>query len=285
MRIRESAGIFGAYEITDKFDSLLYTIESKPEDMVYSINSDYFKMTLKPATTSYPEYKFSVKITAITGLIQSNTIKFNYERTYVHPWEYATYTVAKEAKELVTYDGIYNNLRQDENIEDYYWVQYEFSVKDGFYNPPGYPYIMAKTVRIVDDFSSDCIVIQGLNRLTPNIQNSYYLESSERILNTREISYKLSVIVGYPKTIYNENANNLNITNTANLYINYQNSEEFTYADTADVSINLNDFTFDYDGNLYSISKNLKSGTRTYNNFISGKLYFESLIGEDTKIV
>ena len=59
-------------------------------------------------------------------------------------------------------------------------------------------------------------MIQGLNRLTPNIQNSYYLESSERILNTREISYKLSVIVGYPKTIYNENANNLNITNTNN---------------------------------------------------------------------
>lgn len=81
-------GLYNLLEITDKFDSLLYTIKSKPEDMVYSINSDYFKMTLKPATTSYPEYKFSVKITAITGLIQSNTIKFNYERTYVHPWEY-----------------------------------------------------------------------------------------------------------------------------------------------------------------------------------------------------
>lgn len=209
-------------------------------------------------------YSFSKTLKAnINEFIESNEIYFNYTREYIHPWERKNSTIEKSASKLTSLDGLPSG--------EFYWVKYVFGIKR--YSSVYYPYYGAYDHYIIDSFPSECIVLdQNLNQLNSD-NNSYRVD----IDGTNTVLY-----VGYPKSIYNDKNNNLNITNHVDLYAKYRDTQEYELTDYDEVSLNLADFEFSYSGNLYGISKSFITNTNYASSSYS--MYYEALIGKDINI-
>lgn len=178
-----------------------------------------------------------------TFSVNSNIINFNYTRTYYHPWQQRTHTITKTASKITSLDGM--------PAGDYYWVKYQFTLTNGYYDPL-YPYLGA-SFYISDNLPSDCIVLDyAFNEL--DLENGLYEDYSFSSNGTWGYRYEY-IYVGYPKSIYNEEAGNLTITNHVDLYVKQGNETEYKNVDDDEVTINLADFEFVYTGNLYGISK------------------------------
>lgn len=141
---------------------------------------------------------------------KTNKITLDYTRTYTHPWEKIKYTVQKTASKITSYDGL------PEDANNYYWVKYSFkismNVSISFYSD--FPYIDASP-RLIDDFPRDCIVLKSNFEKIDNNQYQYKSISSGGNCGF--------VFVGYPKSLYNDEMDTLNITNTAKIYGTYRN--------------------------------------------------------------
>ena len=226
--------------------------------------------TITPQTETPEEYiddcthSFSQSLQAkLNDIIQSNQIAFNYKRIYIHPWEKETYTLNKSTSKISSLDS----LPSDAN--DYIWVIYNFSIKDehGLYNISDfnqkYPYRTVREMYVKDEFPKDCIVIDKstMEILTPEENNIYHISISSFRSSTSK-----SIIVGYPQSIYNGENANLSVTNRAELYGLYRKGNDYEYLDESSVSLNLDDFHFQYSGNLYRISKSAES-----DNFSDGR--------------
>lgn len=203
-------------------------------------------------------YSFSKTLKAnINEFIESNEIYFNYTREYIHPWERINSTIEKSASKLTSLDGLPSG--------EFYWVKYVFGIER--YSSVYYPYYGAYDHYIIDSFPSECIVLdQNLNQLNSD-NNSYRVD----IDGTNTVLY-----VGYPKSIYNDKNNNLNITNHVDLYAKYRDTQEYELTDYDEVSLNLADFEFSYSGSLYGIYKNFRA--------LNGTIYYQSLSGIDTNL-
>ena len=186
--------------------------------------------------------------------INSNELSFNYTRTYIHPWQTRSSTITKEATALSSLDGL--------PAGDYYWVKYKFTMRG--YNGTSYPYI-GFDYYIEDEFPTECIIVDhNFNQL--NITNGIYQNSAFE--NTSSDVKSNIIYVGYPESIYNEENNNLNITNHVDLYAKYLNAENYFIMDEDDISLNLANFKFVYSGNLYSVTKTSASQSVKYSDFM-----------------
>lgn len=192
--------------------------------------------------------------------IKSNNISFNYNRVYDHPWEKTPYTITKTANKISSYDGL------PENATDFTWVKYTFSIEgtSSFYE---YPNIGAQKFEIHDDFPTDVIVLDGSTYevLKPD-KNTYIIPWTYSY--SKAAPY---IFVGYPKSQYNEEKENLIVKNYAQLYALYLSDEEYSYCDDSECILNLGDFEFSYTGELYGITK------RFHYESTSTPLYYQRL--------
>lgn len=192
--------------------------------------------------------------------LYSNSISFNYNRTYSHKWEKASTTFTKKAVKITSYDGL------GENAQNYIWVKYSLNpFGTGWTTNCSYPYrsVYYKNAIIYDDIPSECKVYDTKGNLLTSSNGTYIFEGKDFYNSTStSIGYSSiggkTIYVGYPKSIYNEENNNLTITNTAYLYGKYDGEldQDYQYLNTASVTVNLAEFDFSYTGDLYSLSKN-----------------------------
>lgn len=203
--------------------------------------------------------------------ITSNEVYFNYLRNYIHPWKKDIASLDKTATKISSYDGM------PQNASDYIWVKYNFKVSS--LGSDFYPYVSFDSYQIKDTFDSDCIVLdKSLNILTP-VEQVYTIDGS--------ISYYgdniTSIYVGYPKSKYNDENGNLNITNTAELYASYCDDEtNFVYQTSDTISLNLSNFELVYSGDLYSIDKSFNQQKNGW--YAPYYDYYQSLTGEYSSI-
>ena len=257
--------------IYDKTGILKYKLSGiEMAGKTYKINGNYVKIAMKSDGSSTRK-GFSVsigsgetKLILPDGMIASNPIQLNYTRTYTHPWQQRTYSISKLADKVTSLDGFPQG--------DYYWVRYKILMGNGDQNWSRYPYV-GINFYVSDTLPAECVVLDhNFNQLTleNGLYTDSYLAEYQSVNNRYDYLY-----VGYPKSVYNEEAGNLNITNHVDLYIKYGNESEYKFTDDAEVSINLADFEFEYSGNLYSVSKKYES----YYDKI--KLYSRFLLDED----
>lgn len=233
--------------------------------------------TITPQTETPEEYidecthNFSKSLQAtLNNALKSNEILFSYKRVYAHLWQETPYTIEKTAAKIQSLDGF------GSNANNYIWVKYDFKISDGWYSEKDYPYIKAEECYIKDIFPSNCIVLDENQKELEQDENNMFIVS-DYLWGNSYTRFSDSVYVGYPKSIYNEQNNNLKIENTAELYVKYYNSTELKYQDNDSVVLNLNDFEFNYEGELYGITK--KEGL-----FQDHPLYYQSITGEDMQI-
>ena len=237
----------------------------------YTVNDNYMKLTMVSGSSSSSNRGFSANIFYKSNFkLASNTISFNYTRTYTHPWEKREFEIDKTASKITSLDGLPTG--------NYYWVKYDFTIKQ---KPQysqwqdQYPYI-GIDFYFTDMFPLDCIIVdKNLNILS--LENGIYkADNLLRVTNTYITDY---VYVGYPKSIYNEENNNLNITNHTDLYVKYNSEEEYFFASYDDVSLNLSNYIFEYSGELYGIKKsNYQASANDYFRYqdIVGDLVYNS---------
>ena len=223
------------------------------------------------ALLHYDKMDVNNEITSID--ISSNKLEFNYTRKYLHPWKQVPYYVYKKANKISSYDGL------PTGANNYIWVKYSFEVKSSpIINNPitgSYPYIgCGSSLYITDTFPSECLVLYTNGDPIENNENNYKIPYSKMKLTSAGGSafgcLNSSIYVGYPKSIYNTEAGNMEFINTANLYGTYTNEKEIKFLDDSSININLNNFEFSYTGNLYGISKTGKTWQQLSNyNYIS----------------
>ena len=240
--------------------------------IVYTITPTYEGHELKHSFEYEDEctHTLLMNITAILNQnLKSNQITMDYKRVYTHPWQLAEYTIEKKASKISSFDGLPSG--------DYYWVKYIFNIKT---NPPlhslHYPYMSAEYY-ISDKLPADCVVLDSAQNILDLNGENYIDNSFTRVDNNY---WEEFIYVGYPKTMYNENKNNLEITNSVDLYLKYHNEEEFSYNDSSEISLNLSDYEFKYEGELYSINK----GTHSEPHWGPNYNYYQSLTGEKIDI-
>lgn len=194
-------------------------------------------------------------IASLNDLTKSNEISFIYNRTYIHIYEKKIYTLDKKASKIKGLDGL------GENAQNYIWVYYEFLYSQTYPELS----ISAQTFYIRDSFPDGCIVMdEDKNQILSS--NGTYKITSQMFEEGR--TNVIGCIVGYPKAIFNDENQNLNITNTADLYGTYKNEQTESCLATGTVSINLAEFDFIYEGDLYGINKKKGSGTLRYQDII-----------------
>ncbi len=221
-----------------------------------------------------------------TFLAESNTISFNYRRLYIHEWTKYQYNLTKEAFPVDYYDRL-------ENPQDYIWVNYQFTTIDKeysnrinivLYTENGSYYV------IEDELPEGAVAYINGEKQTPYEGNKYRFnyKVSKNCCNSalRFRTYKFSAVVGYPKSIYNESNNNMNITNTASLYVTYEGENELSFQKEASIDVDLNDY-INPSGNIYTITKEVG-----YNVITSGESivattypkYYQAILGDDSFI-
>ena len=224
------------------------TIEAKSNfegsiQIVYTITPSYEN---PEQYDDYCEHLYTKNLIAsLENIISSNEVNFIYFRKYIHPWQRKEYKATKTASKITSYDGL------GTNASDYIWVKYGLKHTNNFgsaYYP--YPYIDAKNGFYKDNIPKECIVYdENMNLLTPDENWNYSIQANS---NQNIYSY---IYVGYPKSIYNEENGNLNITNEVELWGTYNNRTEPELLSTSSVNLNLVDYEFVYSGNLYGINK------------------------------
>lgn len=276
------AFIYTDSDISDEGKEILNTIFQKQDEVTQKQQelSDFktdYNNKLSEATSvdkisilTYNEYFVDEE-----NILNTNSINFNYERTYTHPWVKAQYTITETAAEFKDSPDLL-----PEDYEDYYWVRYSFStnLNTSYYYSYPYQYVYYNTGIIKETFGENTIVYSPRgNKLTPDENGVYSLTWAETYRNTTSNSTQYNnreVYVGYPKSIYNEENGNLIINNTAELWGPYgSSSAELEYLNEDNVTIDLSTFSFTYPlGNIANIGKTCNSYSYMYYQYISRDL-------------
>lgn len=289
------SGFFWSYE--DGTDDISYdywskdilftnaeTIEAK-ENFEGSINIAYEITPQKETPEKYEDSCFhyldrTIKAT-IDDVITSNKIDFHYERTYSHEWQKTTTKFSETAEKVSSLDGFGSDAK------DYIWVKYKLSPYGTNWLDKNaiYPYQNIYNAVIYSDIPAECKVYDTRGNRLQQINGSYDFLGETFYNETRPDSTTYSssggkiIYVGYPKSIYNEENDNLVITNTSYLYGKYLGEEDgdYQYLNTASTTVNLNEFDFSYNGELYSISKTRNGfSTLRYQDIINNWTYNSS---------
>ena len=158
------------------------------------------------------------------------------------------------------------------NATNYIWVKYTFSITPNSYYDK-YPYIPAYYYEVKDTFPEGTIVVND------SVTETYEPISGSTYIFEVENSYydynRLTIIAGYPKEIYNENNNNLQINNKAELYAKFRDSEEYEYQDDDNIDINLANYQLNYSSNSYGLIKSTE-----YSGGTGNSLTYDCIIGD-----
>lgn len=252
--IEEKSNFEGSIQIA-------YTLTPATEGMSYG--SDSVEKYEEECTHTYyiPLYATidSIKLT-------SNTINFNYQRTYIHPWKKIEGTIKKTVEKINSCDLF------PSNYNDFLWVKYKFRVAfNADMVQTRYPYIKLLNKEIQDTFPEKCCVLDSqLKILSPDNNGIYHIN---KYTDSYSNTYNYEVYVGYPKSEYDENAGNINITNTAYLYGQYANSDEIELLAQDTCNFNLADYKFSYSGELYGIKKTTSNQNMYYQEIIADSIY------------
>ncbi len=203
----------------------------------------------------------SVSLNSKTETISGNDISFSYRRLYIHPWKHEHYSFNRIPAKLTSADGL------PSNYSDYYWVKYDANGGNSFTNSysTSYPRVGVQ-LYIEEEYCDECIVLdENFETKSPRV-NNVYRSNNEYI------------VVGYPKSIYNDDNNNTTIQNDAILYGDYEDGTKHEYNDEEIRTIDLKQYEIVVSGNLYSFSKIIpgRAGTE--------RILYENLIGEDTEL-
>lgn len=180
---------------------------------------------------------------SLNDITKSEKVSFNYTRTYTHPWEKLKYEITKTASKISSYDGL------GENASDFTWIKYTFKTSNAIVE---YPYYKVESnYQIKDSLPQGTIVYNTAGKQIPLDKDNTCLIELTDYSNAQTVS----IYVGYPKSIYNEKNNNMNITNTVELLGTYVTETEQSFLATDSISINLAEFEFTYSGELYKVEK------------------------------
>ena len=199
----------------------------------------------------------------LNDCVSSNTITFDYTRTYTHKWIKKSYAVEKIAEKITFFDGAYDLV---DNPDDYYWVKYYFKVDNYDYHDRTYfPYLNHYYYYFEDIIPDDCIAAKEDGTRLTATDGKISIQTTTLLQRPYPYSYYYyPIVIAYPKSVYNEENNNLIIENTVSLYASYQDDKEnLIYQNDDTVNLNLGDFEFKYIGKLYGLSKSF-SGNSTY---------------------
>ncbi len=248
--IEENSNTEGSIQITYSLVSEDYAVEFVDEHTT---------------TSSFMESDGSPERARLNGNIFSNGVTMNYSRHVTHIWTKPNFTITKDALQLTSYDLL------GENPEDYIWVKYNFSSASDELNEYGDPiigldepsstwtgnYIVGlKEFRIIDKFPSGLRILDmGGNEIPQDEEGYVDITEYGTYIDPNSVYYYpcsvyryhcREIVVGYPKSIYNEDANTLNISNTVELYGTYSNSDIEEKLDDDTVDLYLEDFDFQY---------------------------------------
>ena len=260
--------------IYDKENNLISQFAKKEvSGKSLTINGNYIKIKL--SSKNYYQERFAVYINGI--IARSEIINFNYTRTYNHPWEKTNYEIKKTASLISSYDGL------GENPADYIWVKYDFGARTVMFDTKyisminsSYPYIGLSEFYFEDQFPEECIIIKNYEQLTPE-NNKLIITNKQTTQSSYRYEHQYYVYVGYPKSIYNDRNNNLIINNTVKLYGTFANETENCLLAEDTIQINLANFEFVYNGELYGVDKSVQSGGgnnyyQNYTNTMNGSV-------------
>ena len=241
----------------------------------------------------------------MNNVVESNTAETHFTRTYLHPWKRSTYYIKKTATKIPSLDNL------GEGAGDYIWVRYRFesrgneltqmSLTRQDYND----YIGLKNFQIRDKFPTGLRIQDSQGTAIPQDENGYVDIMKGTTYSTSGYQTWKEIYVGYPKSVYNEAAGNLDITNKVELRGTYSDRTEEEELATATINLNLADFDFSYPpgnqvgirktygGNIYYTSNNypyyqqdiVRNGsTGRFNNYVSttylGETY-DIQVGDD----
>lgn len=241
-----------------------YTIIPDSEDSVERFENTCIHSTNQNITYQLSYKKILDNSTTEDISLSSNSISFNYTRTYTHTWTKYKYSVTKQANKISSYDGL------SENPEDYIWVKYSFRSRDRTTGSLTYG---AGYRKFYDKLPEECVVYDGKgNLILPSAEDNTYIFDWEVIgAGDSSIITMCTFYVGYPKSIYNEQNNTLEITNTVDMYGDYSDGNGYVYLDSDTITINLTEFEFSYTGDLYSIRKTKNSSNYHYSDIMLDK--------------
>lgn len=217
-------------------------------------------------------------------IIETSNISLNYFREYIHPWKNPTYIVKQTPSKIKAYDGL------PADAENYTWVKYSYeahydSGRVDMNNGWDYPYACAQNFQMENAFPESCIICDMDGTILNTENNLINIKYNTAEYNSMRYGKIVGYLyVGYPKSIYNEKNGNMIIDNTVNLTGKYVNKTEASFLDDDTVSINLNDFKFEYTGDLYGIDK----GGYTYQDLSSyitssDDLIYQEIINNGSK--
>lgn len=265
-------------KIYDQNNKVLFSLSgSGMAGKVFKVeNADYIRIALIYNSSYYSETRMGFKAivsqdTIAVNMLESNELKFNYYRKYIHPWTNNPFKISCSPYKITSFDNL------PSNYSDYIWVKYNYYFN---YNCSYYPYIginnnYSITTQIKSNFPKDCVICSESGEvLTSNENDEYILCQGKYADGNRSYCYSKSfnMFVGYPRSTYNETNNNLKVDNTVEYWGIYANKDEFELITSTKTSINLAEFEFSYSGDLYSISKSSGKEMR-YQDIIKNNVY------------
>lgn len=237
---------------------IVYTLNSIRELYQYHLPSySSYNSDIVPHREEFEdecEHETSNLIQATIGnsdVVKGNEMKFSYYRKYMHSWEKRTFNVEEKADKIISYDGL------GEDAVDYIWVKY--TISDDCYNYTTYPKIgvLDHQDKYQINIPDDCKVygFGGYQNEQVKLENNNWNHGNDE-RKTYKNSHILTLYIGYPKEVYNEENGNTIIHNKVELYGTYDSETDEELLDTTDITINLLEYDFSYSGDLYEITKN-----------------------------
>ena len=208
--------------------------------------------------TTHNEYVSVSKVT-LNNTIESNEVTVKVARDFSHTWRKAGYALVITPRVITSYDGISGI----DNPEDYYWVIYKYDRTTNLQTYQldfctEYDDFVTKTLigvknhEIKTEYGENTVVF-GSNgsRLSPDENGTYTIpqDSGTATCNPH------TTIVGYPKSYYNAENNNLIVINEAQVYGTYSTEDEESLLTWSGTGLNLSDYAFVYDGNNVAVKK------------------------------
>lgn len=222
----------------------------------------------------------------MNNAVNSNEVEFHFSRTYDHVWTHVTYNLAKTASKIKSYDNM------GEGVDQYTWVRYRFGGRAvetdqmSFDTADYENYIGLSSYSIMDQFPANVklLTMRG-ETITPDA-NGFIDVKQVGVENTTDGQCKnekytcLEILAGYPKSIYNEDAGNMEITNSATMTGTYLDGTTMSVPAESELQLNLADFSFEPDeGEGPGISKSFKGNINAGEN-ASKKYYYQEIIGD-----
>ena len=245
-------------------------------DVAVGISMNGITYVPRYENSTHREYNSTSKV-ILNNTIESDEVTAKVSRDFSHPWYKANYSLNVSMKPINSYDGILGV----ENPDDYYWLIHTYDspkrLSNGFLNycQEYEDYVSSlriglKSHEIKTKFGENTIVISS-NRTRLYPDNDGYTTVPQDQSGSSSCNPH-TAIVGYPKSFYNAENNNLEIVNVASVYGTYANEDSQSYLTTSGWGYNLSDYDFVYDGKNVAVKKDFIPSRNTEFEFSTAEM-------------